>query len=439
MRHGRLPGRGGFAAAVRVTASIAAVAVVSVGAVGAYAAIDLFAGVGPGLELGSEHLLDDVPDIGAMEGGLNFLLVGSDKRPEDGSFGDADVDSGVLNDVTMLLHISQDHSHVEVVSFPRDMYVDVPECPDPREDGEMLDEQWGVLLNSVFSHGGFGCVARTIEELTGVQIPVGGIVEFEGVAALAEAVGGVEVCVSEPIDDPDANLVLAAGMQKISGYEALGFLRTRHGVADGSDLGRIANQQSFLASLMRTLKSDGTLGDPVKLYSIAKAVTKNMQLSERLRDPGTLIPIALALADTDLSKIAFIQYPTVYAYDGVHVEPAESAEEVNAALVADRPVLLDPDALSNASFGTVDPTRPTTDPPDGSSDASGEPGGDASNASDGSGASDGSDASDGSTADEGDGDAPAGVETPEPTVSLPSDVTGQDATQLRCTAASTGW
>ena len=77
-----------------------------------------------------------MPDIGAMEGGLNFLVVGSDKRPESGAFGDPVEESGERNDVTMLLHISQDHSHVEVVSFPRDMLVEVPECADP-EDPEV--------------------------------------------------------------------------------------------------------------------------------------------------------------------------------------------------------------------------------------------------------------------------------------------------------------
>ena len=112
-----------------------AVVAVSATAVVAYAAVDLVASATakPPVKLESEEVLENVPDIGAMEGGLNFLLVGSDKRPEDGAFGDPEEESAVLNDVTMLLHISQDHTHVEVVSFPRDMYVSVPECPDPND------------------------------------------------------------------------------------------------------------------------------------------------------------------------------------------------------------------------------------------------------------------------------------------------------------------
>ena len=308
-RHGAWPTYG------KIAASVVAVLAVSATAVVAWAAVDLVASVKPPVQLESEKLLEGVPDIGAMEGGLTFLLVGSDKRPEDGAFGDPDEDSAVLNDVTMLLHISQDHSHVEVVSFPRDMYVAVPECPDPEDPAELLPSLSAAKINEVLSWGGFGCVASTVEELTGVTIPVGGIVEFYGVAALSSAVGGVEVCLAERVDDDYTGIHLDAGIHSLSGMDALQFLRTRHGVGDGSDLGRISNQQTFLASLMRTLQSSGTLGDPLKLYSIAKAVLSNMTLSTKLQDPAQLMSIARTLQDVDLSKIAFLQYPTAYTDD----------------------------------------------------------------------------------------------------------------------------
>ena len=81
----------------------------SAAAIGAYAAVDLVQSVKPAVKLESEKVLENVPDIGAMEGGLNFLLVGTDKRPASGAFGDPEEEAGVLNDVTMVLHISQDH------------------------------------------------------------------------------------------------------------------------------------------------------------------------------------------------------------------------------------------------------------------------------------------------------------------------------------------
>jgi len=350
-------------------------------------------------------VLENVPDIGAMEGGLNFLLVGSDKRPEDGAFGDPEEESAVLNDVTMLLHISQDHTHVEVVSFPRDMYVSVPECPDPNDpSGEPLSSLSSAKMNEVLSWGGFGCVASTVEQLTGVTIPVGGIVEFYGVAALSTAVGGVDVCVVERIDDDYTGLHLDPGTHSLSGIDALAFLRTRHGVGDGSDLGRISSQQTFLASLMRTMQGSGTLGDPIKLYSIAKAVLSNMTLSNALQNPAQLMAIARTLQDVDLSKIVFVQYPTGYTDDRSGVVPSDSAAVLNAALVGDRPIAINPAATSESEFGTVadpnaQPTVPETPP-----------------------------ATD-----------PSATTAPEtPAEALPEDVTGQSAAEVRCSSANAG-
>lgn len=400
-----MPRHGAWPTYAKLAASVVAVLAVSATAVAAYAVADLFGSVKPPVQLESEAMLEGVPDIGAMEGGLNFLLVGSDKRTEDGAFGDPEEDSAVLNDVTMLVHISQDHSHVEVVSFPRDLVVPVPECPDPEDpEGEPLSALSGVKINEVLSWGGFGCVASTIEQLTGVSVPVGGIVEFYGVAALSSAVGGVEVCLAERIDDDYTGLHLDAGTHSISGIEALQFLRTRHGVGDGSDLGRISNQQTFLASLMRTMQGSGTLSDPVKLYSIAKAVLSNMTLSTKLQDPVQLMSIARALQDTDLSKIAFVQYPTAYTDDKSGVVPAESSVAVNTALQADLPVVIDPAATSESEFGTVtDPNAPPAQP---ETPASGEA---------------------------------AGTPVPDaPAAVLPGDVTGQTAAEVRCSSANDG-
>ncbi|BDZ54445.1 hypothetical protein GCM10025870_15180 [Agromyces marinus] len=414
-RHGRLARRGAVRAALRAIGSGLAVLLVASVAIVGYAIADLVAPVAanPSVQFESERVLDAVPDIGAMEGGLNFLLVGSDRRPEDGSFGDPLVDSAVLNDVTMLLHISEDHSHVEVVSFPRDMLVDVPSCQNPDDPSTELYELYGVKLNTVLAYGGLSCVGRTIEEIVGITIPVGGMIEFKGVAALAEAVGGVEVCLTDPIDDPYSGLRLEAGTQEITGATALAFLRTRHAVGDGSDLARIAAQQAFLASLARTLQSDGTLSDPLKLYSIAQAVLKNMTLSSALQDPARLVSVARTVQDVDLSRIVFVQYPTAYTADFSAVVPTESAEAVNLALQQDRPMGIDPEATDDASFGTVDGSEPVpgTESPDDGAAATTPPPTDAT--------------------------AP-----PEPTdvpvTTLPPDVTGQSGADVRCTTANEG-
>ncbi|MEV1128279.1 LCP family protein [Agromyces sp. NPDC049794] len=403
-RHARMPRHGTWITYGKFAASVLGVLAVSASAVAAYAGIDLLASVKPPVELESEKMLEGVPDIGAMEGGLNFVLVGSDKRTEDGAFGDPEIDSAVLNDVTMLLHISQDHTHVEVVSFPRDLIVSVPECPNPEDPaGDPLPAIEETRINEVLAWGGLNCVASTVQQLTGVQIPVGGIVEFYGVAALSSAVGGVEVCVAEPIDDEYTGLHLAPGVHSLEGMEALQFLRVRHGVGDGSDLGRISNQQTFLASLMREMQSSGTLSNPVKLYSIAKAVLSNMTLSTALQDPAQLMAIARTLQDVDLSQIAFVQYPTTYTDGFAAVVPSESAVVLNAALQADRPVAIDPNATTGSDFGTIpDPNAPPVQP----SEASPAP----------------------STGD------PAA--SPPSAEALPGDVTGQTAAEVRCSTVN---
>ncbi|WP_353828484.1 LCP family protein [Agromyces sp. SYSU T0242] len=411
--HGRLRRRSTGRAVLAAVGTALAVLLVSAGVVGAYAVGELVRPVAakPSVKIGSEQVLESVPDIGAMEGGLNFLLVGSDKRPQSGAFGDPEIDSGVLNDVTMLLHISQDHSHVEVVSFPRDMLIDVPACPDPEDpSGPGFSARYGVKMNTILNDGGLGCIAATLEELLGITIPVGGVVEFDGVAALSEAVGGVEVCVVDEIADPYSGLFLEPGSHTLAGYDALAFLRTRHGVGDGSDLGRISSQQTFLASLARTVQDAGTLGDPVRLYGIARAVVTNMTLSQGLQDLGRLVSIARAMQAIDLGRIAFIQYPTAYNDDETAVVPSPSGEVVATALQQDVAVQFDPDATSNATFGSVgseaDPAAPE---PSDAPAATGDP----------------------ATAAPEETDA-AVVEE------LPDDVTGQTAAEVRCASANAG-
>ncbi|MBM7832106.1 LCP family protein required for cell wall assembly [Agromyces cerinus] len=409
VRHGRLKRRSIWRTLAKVTATFVAVALVSGVSVAAYAAWDLANTAKPSVTLGNEDMLEGVPDVGAIDGGVNLLLIGSDSREGQGDgFGDPDEETAVLNDVTMLLHISEDHTNASVISFPRDMLVDVPACVDPADPaGDPLYEQYGVKMNSVLSLGGMPCVVKTVEQLVGVPILFAGTVQFLGVAGLSEAVGGVPVCIAEPIEDEHTDLYLPAGMQELSGMQALQFLRTRHGVGDGSDLGRISNQQVFMSALARTLQSNGTLSDPVKLYGIAKAALANMELSDSLMDPTTMISIASALKDTDLSKIAFVQYPTGYS-DGDLI-PSDSAEIVNTALQNDLPVAFDPEADEAAFASAGDPTAVDAAPE-----------------------------AEAPVEEEAPAEGADATTPPAPTAeALPSDVTGQTAAETRCSAGRT--
>ncbi|NYD67468.1 LCP family protein [Agromyces atrinae] len=358
-RHGRLEKSSPWRTIAKVATAVVGVIAVSGVSIAAYAVWDLSQTIKPSVTLGNESVLEGLPDVGAIDGGVNLLVIGSDSREGQGD-GYGEDEEGTLNDVTMLLHIAEDHSHAAVVSFPRDMYVDVPECTDP-QTGEELSAYNGKI-NSTLGRGGMACVVKTVEDLTGLTIPFAGVVQFNGVANLATAVGGVEVCVAERIEDDHTDTYLDPGTHSLTGLQALQFLRTRHGVGDGSDLGRISNQQVYMSSLARTLQSDGTLTDPVKLFGIAKVALANMTFSDSLGSVVNLVSIAKALKDTDLSQIAFVQYPTAYSGDGV--VPVESAQIINLALQEDRPVVFDAEAQNNVSFGTVpDANQPVTEAP----------------------------------------------------------------------------
>ncbi|MDQ1606768.1 MAG: hypothetical protein QOJ18_1135, partial [Microbacteriaceae bacterium] len=159
---------------------------------------------------------------------------------------------------------------------------------------------------------------------------------------MSDAVGGVSVCVATPINDPYTGLNLPAGQQTIVGQTALEFLRTRHGVGDGSDLGRISNQQVFLSALERKVTTGGVLSNPIQLYSLAKAAVSNMSLSDSLTNPATLVSIGVALKSVGLPNMVFLQYPATGdpANPNRVIPLASAANQLDSALVADQPIQL---------------------------------------------------------------------------------------------------
>ncbi|MFJ3957799.1 LCP family protein [Arthrobacter sp. NPDC090010] len=241
---------------------------------------------------------------------LQILIMGTDTRTgKNGAWGSVDQSGGYGNsDVMMLLDISADNQRVSMVSFPRDLVVPIPQCTDPKTK-KVWPAQPAAQLNSAMAEAGPGCTVDTISKLVGLQIDHFMLADFNAVTELSKQVGGVEVCVNAPINDPDSGLKLPAGKSLVEGDQALAFLRNRHGVGDGSDITRIKSQQQFLASLARKVRSDGTLTDVPKLLGIADTVTKNLTVDEGLAGPQSLITIAQRLQKVDLSKVAFVTVP----------------------------------------------------------------------------------------------------------------------------------
>ena len=291
--------------------------------------------------------------IGAMKGAFNVMVVGSDTRQgQKAAFGGSSVGSS-LNDVNIIVHVSADHTRATAVSIPRDMVVPIPSCP--RADGSGMNSGMAAQpMNVALSYGGLACAVLTAEKLTGLKIKYAGLITFQGVAMLANAIGGVDVCVNDAIDDPYTGLHFPRkGTYNISGYQALAFLRSRHGVGDGSDLGRISSQQVYMSSLVRKIQDEGVLLDPTKVYGLASVAANAMTLSNSLASLDTMVAMALVLKDIPRENINFIQYPGTTGVGGVYtgkVAPlTDLANTLFDTIRHDRPFRLDKDATGVGS------------------------------------------------------------------------------------------
>ena len=305
------------------------------------------------------------PALGSYEGGFNILLVGSDSRKDSGEKGP----DSALNDVNILLHVSQDQTNAVAVSMPRDMVVPIPACP--REDGKgNYHSMAGQPINVTLSYGGLPCTVLTVHQLTGLDIQYAALITFEGVINVSTAVGGVPVCVNGPFHDHFTGFTLPkAGTYNLEGNAALMFLRSRHGVGDGSDLGRISSQQVFLSSLVRTVKSNSTLTDFGKMFNIATVASESMTLSTGLKNVNTMVSMAQVLKKLPLERIMFVQYPSTTGGTGLYegkVQPTTSlATALFAKIKADEPFSLEAGKTGRGSVTNPDApaatAAPTTD------------------------------------------------------------------------------
>ena len=364
---------GGWKLIATVAASLVVVLVVSFGIVAGIAVRNLTSSLQTIDLPGKEQPV--LATIGELEGGFNVLIIGSDTRLGQGDqFGEVDSE---LNDVNILVHVSENHDHATVVSLPRDMLIDVPACP--QDDGTMSRPRTMTALNATWGIGGMPCVVAAVEETTGLDIGYAGVMTFTGVAQLSTAIGGVEVCVTEPVFDPWSGLdIPEAGWTELEGGQALAFLRTRKSVGDGSDLARISTQQIYMASLVRTLRSDGVLRDIRKLYNIAHVAANTMVLSSSLGSVDVMVSMALALRNIPPENIVFIQFPVLDApepYSGRVIPDWRLANIVLDKVKADQPFSLE-DGSDGRGSVVVDPppsqdAAPTPEPESSAPGASG--------------------------------------------------------------------
>ena len=412
-RHGQLRSPHPVSQFFKILAvSVAVVLVAGVGVVG-YNTWSLFSTLSSNaVELEGQTAAP--PSIGELEGGFNLLLIGTDACEEKyahyfpGRCSGADAD-GELNDVNILVHVSDEPRRVTAVSFPRDLMLPIPSCT--REDGSTSSAMGKQPLNDAYGYGGLSCVAKTISQLTGENIDYAAKITWGGVIEVTNAIGGVEVCVANGIYDPIyTGLDLAPGMHTLQGVEALEFLRTRHGVGDGSDLGRISNQQQYMSRLVKKIVSEDTLSDVGTLYSLATTTVNNVTPSSNLANPLTMVQLALTMKGVSFEDIVFVQYPTYTDPDNPNkVVPNRSAADVLfEALALNKQLVITGDVAVNGGVVVVETEQPA-DP-----DAPADPNAPA------------------------DGEAPAQEEIAADAVELPSSITGQNAAQETCSNGNAG-
>jgi LCP family protein required for cell wall assembly len=250
-----------------------------------------------------------------LNGSTNILLVGSDSRAGTGAkFGRGVL--GARSDTTMVLHITPDHTHAYVISFPRDSMVPVYPCLPDQEGHPGQTAAPGELepLNATFSAGGAPCLWKTLEQTTHIRIDHFVEVGFDSFEAIVNDVGGISVCLPFAISNPPAHLFISAGRHIVHGAQALAFVRLRENIGDGSDLQRIQRQQIFLASAMQKIKQTNLLGDYKVIKDTADAVTTDLSLTQ-------MLGIANSMKGLNTKNVRFISVPVVpYPLDANRVE-----------------------------------------------------------------------------------------------------------------------
>ncbi|MEY9870930.1 LCP family protein required for cell wall assembly [Streptacidiphilus sp. MAP12-33] len=243
---------------------------------------------------------------------IDILVIGTDARntQQDCNLGgDCNIGGGYGNaDVEMLVHVSADRSNATVMSIPRDTMVNVPACTDPSNSANATSGYYG-MINSALAYG-VQCQMETIHQLTGVPLTHFMEVTFSGVVNMSDAVGGVNVCVDDNVYDTYSHLKLAKGTHNLKGVAALEFVRSRHGFGDGGDLGRLTAQHLYLSSMMRSMRSAGTLTDPTRLFDLADSATKALTVDSGLGSITSLLGLANDVAKVPTSRITFTTMQT---------------------------------------------------------------------------------------------------------------------------------
>ncbi len=318
-----------------------------------------------------DQLVGERPDkveVAGPQEPLNVLVMGSDSREGEGNNIDGLTGGGERSDTTLLLHLSADRERAYGVSIPRDSMVDRPACR--TEGGTEVPAESYTMWNEAFQLAGPACTIQQFEELTGIRLDHFVVVDFEGFQGMVDAVGGVEVCIPETIDDRAHGIYLEAGTRKLEGIQALNYVRERYALSGGSDIGRMKRQQAFIASMASTVLSSDTLARPDRLLAFLEAATESLTLDEGLGNLVRIAQLGYEFRGIGADKVQFMTIPnTVDPSDPNKLVWTEDAAGIWNALAEDEPL---PKKLRSdvISAGKV-PGSSSGDDPDDSGDSSG--------------------------------------------------------------------
>jgi len=292
----------------------------------------------------------------------NILLLGSQTR--DGqigtAFGGRDKLGSDISDTAMLVHLSGDRRSAVVTSIPRDLIVPRPDCVSRTDPHRTIPGSTADMFDLAMNLGGPSCAVATVEHMTNLRVDHFIRVDFNGFRDMVNALGGVDVCVPAPgIHDWRSGLNLPPGHHVVRDQEALAFVRDRHGIGDGGDLGRIRMQQVFMASLAQKIQGAGTLTSPITLYKLADAATSALTVDPGLGSIRKLVGLARELRGLTTNHITFITAPS--APDSLNrnrLLPAQPGfDELFRAMAADRHL----GATQLASFSHPTPPDPAAE------------------------------------------------------------------------------
>jgi LCP family protein required for cell wall assembly len=312
-------------------------------------------------KLGTARPVDLHPDA------ENIAVIGSDSRAGTaGKYG-----SGLVtaqSDTLMIMHVAASRKWATVVSIPRDSWVPIASCD---EGNGQMSGAHDFKINEAFTDGslhgdaasGAACTIKTVEQDTHVRIDHFVVVNFEGFKDMVDALGGVEVCTTTPINDTKANLHMTAGKHVIKNEEALAYVRARYSIGDGSDIGRIGRQQAFLSSL--ATKAKGELYNPIAMYRFLNAATKSLTTDKGLGSLSALYSLASSVKNMSTNQLTFVTLPNVPRSTVVPSDLANvvwkqpDADAVFASLRDDTPIsaIGKPQPAASAAAVAVAPSK----------------------------------------------------------------------------------